>query len=800
MLDTLMQDIRYAFRTLARAPGFTVAAVATLSLGIGASALVFSMVNATILRPFPYEHPEALVMLGENDKEKGEDHIGTSYANFLSWREKSQSFSSISAYYPRSLAMRVGRDSEHLEGAEVSANLFETLGMKPVAGRTFARNEEGPAAPHVVMISSGLWQKHFRGAPDAIGRTVYINAEPHTVVGVMPPQFGFPERAEIWVPFRLSDSEDRGSRYMNAVGRLKPGVTLDAAKNEMAAIAKQLETEFPGPNGGHTADVDGLQAAATRNIRPIVLILLGAVGFVLLIACANVANLMLARAATRDREMAIRSAIGAGGRRLARQLLTESLIIALMGGGIGVLLGAWWLDLLVSHLPEDVPYWMHFTIDNTVLLFVAGIAVVTSVLFGMAPALQASRADLQSTLKEGSRVSVGTNRARMRSVFVVSQLAAAIVLLVGAMLLVRSFMAMRRVDPGFDVKNILTMQIELPSVRYRDDAQVAAFYDRLLADLRTVPGVESAAVVSWFPISGSTSSSNFSIEGIGEVKNANAYNNPVTPDYFKAMGIDLIDGRAFDSRDRIGGERAIIVNKTFAERFFPKQSAIGKGVMFGASSRPEYARIVGVVADVNERDVNQKAIGLDMYAPMMQSPVSSAAIVVRTRGSYGPITNSVREHVRALDQDVSLFDEMTVERVISQATWDSRLTGSLFSMFALGALLLAGIGLYGVIAYAVSQRTHEIGVRMALGATRRNVIRMVFVQGFRLTAIGAGVGLVLAFALSRVLSTALYGVTAGDPYTFAIVPALLGSVALLATYLPARRATRVNPITALRTD
>jgi putative ABC transport system permease protein len=800
MLDTVLQDIRYALRTLARSPGFTVAAVATLGLGIGATALVFSMVNATILRPFPYSDPSRLVMLGESDKAKGDDHVGTSYPNFLSWRESANSFSSISAFYPTSVSMRVGREAEHFDGAIVSANLFETLGMKPVVGRTFAANEEGAGSPRAVVLSYELWQKQFRGAPDAVGRTVYVNAEPYTVVGVMPARFGFPERAELWIPFRAGADEDRGSRHMSAIARLKPGVTVEAARTEMNGIAKHLEASYPGPNGGHTADVDGFQAAATRGIRPIILILLGAVGFVLLIACANVANLMLARAATRDREMAIRSAIGAAGWRLARQLLTESLMIALMGGVLGVLFGAWWLDLLVSRLPADVPYWMHFDIDRTVLLFVAGVAVVTSVVFGMVPALQAGRADLQATLKEGGRTSVGQRRARMRSVFVVSQLAAAIVLLVGALLLVRSFLAMQRVDPGFATSNIVTMEVTLPDVRYPDDAKVTAFYDRLVTDLRTIPGVKSAAAVSWFPVGGSSASSNFSIEGIGEVEAANAYNEAVTPDYFRAMGIRLLHGRFFDSRDRAGGERTMIVNKQFADRFFPGKDPIGKGVMFGASDKPDYARIVGVVSDVNERDINQKAPGLDMYAPMMQSPVKSASLVLQTRATSASLMSGVRDRVRAIDPDVSVFEARTVEAIIEEATWDARLTGALFGMFALGALLLAGIGLYGVIAYMVSQRTHEIGVRMALGASRQNVIGMVLRQGAQLTAIGCFAGLALAFGLARVLANTLFGVSTADPYTFAIVPALLAGVALLATWLPARRATRVNPITALRTD
>jgi putative ABC transport system permease protein len=799
MLDTIIQDIRYSLRTLARAPGFTAAAVATLGLGIGATALVFSMVNATILRPLPYGDPSHLVMLGESDRVKGDDHVNTSYPNFLSWRASAKSFASMSAFYETSMALRAGREAEHFRGAEVSANIFGTLGIQPVVGRTFAANEEGPAARRVVMISYNLWQKQFRGAPDAIGRTVYVNAEAHTVIGVMPPKFGFPERAELWVPFHLGETEDRGSRYMSAVARLAPGVTLDAARTEMNTIAAQLAAAFPGANRGHAADVDGFQAATTRGIRPVVLILLGAVGFVLLIACANVANLMLARAATRDREMAIRSAIGAAGRRLARQLLTESLMIALLGAGLGILFGAWWLDLLVAQLPPDVPYWMHFNIDRTVLLFTATVAVLTSVLFGMAPALHAGRADIQGTLKEGGRASVGQTRARMRSVFVVSQLAAAIVLLVGAVLMVRSFMAMRHVDPGFAVRNIVTMNVELPTVRYPDDARVAAFHERLIASLASVPGVEKAASVTWFPMGGRTSSSNFSVEGIGAVEAANAFSEAVSPEYFAAMGIRVLKGRAFDSRDRAGAAPTMIVNEQFANRFFPGKDPIGKGVMFGASDRPEYARIVGVVSNVNERDINRSP-GLDMYAPMMQSPQRSAAIVLETRGTTSSLVSAVRDRVRSIDPDVSVFDARTVESIIAEATWDSHLTGSLISLFALGALLLAGIGLYGVIAYTVSQRTHEIGVRMALGASQQNVIGMVFRQGARLTGIGAVIGLILALGLSRLLANSLFGVTPADPYTFTIVPVVLGSVALFATWLPARRATRVNPITALRTD
>ena len=801
MFDQLIQDIRYAVRTLSRAPGFTLAAVVTLALGIGASALVFSMVNTVLIRPFPYSDPSRLVLLNENDVETHSPYVNTSYPNYVSWRDEARSFSDVAAFQTRTVSMRVSTEAAHADAVDVTANTFRTLGIAPILGRDFTNEEGLPGGPRAVMLSYDAWQSDLGGERAVVGRTVFINGAAHTVVGVMPKDFAFPENARLWLPLQLGGTENRGQRYLETIARLRDGVTVDQARAEMDQIAARLAAEFPGPNGQHTVILEGLQEGVTRRIRPVMMILLGAVGFVLLIACANVANLMLARAATRDREMAIRGAIGANRGRLIRQLLTESAMIALLGAGLGMLFGAWWLDLLVRSLPSDVPRWMQFRMDGTVLLFVAAVAMITAVMFGIMPALQAGRASVQGALKEGGRSTAGQQRARMRNVFVVAQVAAAIVLLVGATLVIRSVIAMQRVDPGFDQQGIVSMQMELPAARYSDESQIAGFYASLLEQVTSIPAVETAAAVSWFPIGGSTSTSNFTVEGIGEVTTEGAYKQGVSPDYFEAMGIPVLQGRPFTDADRLGAPHVAIINKNLADKYYPGENPIGKGIMFGATDEvPEYMTIVGVVANVNQRDINQPDIGVDIYEPMLQAPRSAMTLVVRSRGESNAIVSAVRQNLRAIDRDIAVFNTRTVEQTIAEATWDSRLNSALFAFFALGALLLAAIGLYGVIAYTVAQRTHEIGVRVALGATTDSVLRMVIGHGFRLTAIGIAIGIALSVALSNVLKAMLFGVSAQDPFTFTLVPLILGAVSLLASYVPARRATRVSPITALRTD
>jgi putative ABC transport system permease protein len=522
---------------------------------------------------------------------------------------------------------------------------------------------------------------------------------------------------------------------------------------------------------------------------------------VLLIACANVANLMLARAVAREREVAIRAALGAGRARIVRQMLTESALVAIAGGALGVLLSMWWIDLLVGSIPTELPYWLDFSVDARVLGFTSAIALTTVLVFGLAPALQLVRGDQHASLKDGARGSSGGRaRSRLRSTFVVAQLAASIVLLVGGLLMARSFLAMRSVDPGFNTTGIITMNVSLPASVYPEDANVNAFYDALLARLRSRSDVGGAELINSFPISGSNTTSNFSIEGSGEVAGVSTHNHVVTPGYFAAMGIDIERGRAFNATDVTGAGNVAIINRALAERYFPGEDPIGRGIRFGGGTDGEFYRIVGVAANVNQRDVNQQNVEPSLYRPFAQNPWRDAALVVRTRGDAGRVVQAIREETRALDANIPVFDVRTVQQVLSEAMWDAKLNTILFGVFAVAALLLAAVGLHGVIAYGVVQRRREIGVRVALGATARDVLRLVVGQTMVLTAVGLALGMVLAWAAARALGALLYGVSTSDPLTFAIVPLLLALVALLASWVPARRAATIDAMHAIRSD
>jgi len=802
-MDSLIHDLRYAGRTLLRARGFAAAAIITLGLGIGATTMIFSMVNAILLRPFPFDEPDRLMLVAEDDIVRNHSMVNPSWPTFLDWRVQATSFASMGAFDERTVNVRIAEDAERMRSTFATHDLFTTLRTAPVAGRIFSADEDAPGAAPVVLISHTLWQERFAGAANVVGRTMFIDGTAHTIVGIMPAGFEFPEAARLWLPLGPHADTNRGAHMLRVVGRLAEGVSIEQANTQLAAIGERLAAEYRA-SADYRARSMPLHDAIVEEVRPIVLLLLGAVGFVLLIACANVANLLLARAAGREREIAIRGALGASGARIVRQMLTESAVIALAGGGLGVLLSMWWLDVVLDQIPEALPYWMEPGVDARVLVFTTAVALGTSVIFGLAPALQARRADQQTALREGGRgLTPGSARARLRGVFVVSQLAASIVLLVAGLLMVRSFLAMKRVDPGFDTTGIVTMNLSLPQQAYPAAVNTNAFYDQLLARLRAQPYIRMAELVNNFPISGSNVSSNFSIEGVGEVQDAHAHNQAASPGYFEAMGIPVLRGRAFTDADALGAERVAIINEALAERYFPGQDPLGRGIMFGATDEddePEWYRIVGVVANVNQRDVNQAQAEPSLYRPFAQSPWHSAALVVRVRGDLASAIASIRRESRALDADVPVDDVRTVEAVLDDAVWDSRLFTSLFAAFAAGALALAAIGLYGVVAYGVTQRTHEIGVRVALGATTRDVLRLVVGQGMTLTAVGLGVGIVLAFAVSRVMEGMLFGVTAGDPVTFALVPPLLALVALLATWLPARRAARVPAMVALRAD
>ena len=797
MLDAFLKDVRFAMRTLTRSPGFAAAAIITLGLGIGATALVFSLVNAILIRPFPYERPEQLVQVRESDREA--NYESASYPNYIDYREGMRTLSALAAYSEETFTVRGSDAAERVEGARITYNLFNVLGVRPVVGRSFIPAEDVPNAPRVVLLSYGLWQRSFAGRDDVVGQTVSVEGEPHVVVGVMAKDFKYPDLAEAWLPLREDPIEGRGHRYLSMVGRLVAGATMEQAQAEASAVARRLSVDFPQNNRERLVRVQTVREMRVGEIRPVLMIMLAAVGVVLLIACANVANLLLSRAAARDREMAVRSALGAGRSRLVRQLLTESALLGIAGAGLGVLLASWWMDLILAAIPGPLPFWIRFEIDGRVLLFTIGLALATAFVFGLAPALQSVKADVQSTLREGRIASGSRQKNRLRNSLVVGQIALAMVLLAGGLLMGKSFLAMNRVNPGFTAENVLAIDLNLPGSRYEDATARNAFYQRLLERVSSTPGIERVGAISLLPIGGSNSTSNFTVEGkpVPE-RTDHAHHTIVTPGYFEAMGVQVPLGRSFKASDNATSERVAIINRRLAEKYFGTENPLGRRITWGNGTSPEWMTIVGVSGNVNQRDVNQMAVEPEIYQPYAQAPQRGMSLIVRTGASIESLLPVVRREVQSMDADIPLFNAKSMKQVVSEAIWDAKLNSELFGAFALAALLLSAVGLYGVIAYTVAQRTQEIGLRVALGAQPRAVARLIIGQGLKLTLIGLAVGFAGAVAMGFAMSKLLFGVKPTDPVTFLIVPLLLGAVALLASYIPARRALRVDPMTALR--
>jgi putative ABC transport system permease protein len=800
-MDTLRNDLRFALRALLRSPGFALAAIATLGLGIGATSLVFSLISGIMMRPFPYEQPGRLIGLLEMDRDGRSAAI--SYPNFLDYRAGMRSLSGMGAYSVQPITLSGALTPEQISGAAITHGLFELLGMRPVLGRTFLPEEDMPGGEPVVLIGHGLWQRVFSGSRDAIGRTLTVNGEPHTVVGVMPPDFRFPEISDVWRPLRADPALGRGDRYLSVIGRLAPSATMEQAAAEAEGIRARLEQEYPNFNRERRVQVGGLQELNVRGLRPVLMLLFAAVGFVLLIACANVASLLLSRAASRDREMAIRASLGAGRFRLVRQLLTESALLGMAGAVLGVLLSWWWLDLVLAAIPGPFPFWLRIAIDARVLVFTVLVALVTAFLFGLAPSLQASRTDLQSTLKVGRGTVGSVRKQRLRSVLIVGQLALAMVLLVTGLLMVRSYLSMQQVNPGFRIENVVAVDLTLLGPRYDDANTRAVFYDRLLQRVRAQPGIERAAAISAVPIYGANHTSSFTVEGRTASDPAaarHAHNTVVSPEYFETMDIPLLRGRSFRISDGAQSERVAIINQRLAELFFEGEDPVGRRVAWGTGGDPEWMTIVGVSSNINQRDVNQTVVEPEIHRPIAQSPERRMSLVVRTAGSPQTLLPVLRREVAALDRDIPLFNLVTMREVVRLAVSDTRLFGSMFAAFAVAALLLAAIGLYGVVAYSVAQRRQEIGVRIALGAQPRIVARMVLGHGIRLALLGVITGTAGALAMARAMGSLLYGVRPADPITFTIVPLLLAAVAVLASYIPTRRALHIDPMTALRQD
>ncbi len=812
MMDTLLHEIRYSARRLIKSPGFSTIVILTLALGIGANTAIFSVVNAVLLRPLPYRDPGRLVTVEHHYPSLNALQAPVSAPGFVDYRDRTHVFDGVAVQSSWSVNLTGAGDPERLRGSRVSALYFSTLGVPALRGRALLPEEDAEGRDKVVVLSYGLWQRLFAGETSAVGRTMQLNGESYQVVGVMPPHFRefFGRNAELWTPLALRteefDARNRTREWLNLTARLKPGVSIEQAQAELTSLAAQLKREYPqeyAPDWGLL--VTPLSDRATGKVRPALMVLLGAVGFVLLIACANVANLLLARAAARMKEVAIRTALGAKRWHLVRQLLTESVLLALIGGTIGLLLAFWGVKALVAFNPSNLPRADEVGIDGTVLAFTLLVSIVTGMLFGLAPALQTSKTDLQRTLKEGGRSSSADRGGQaVRRVLVVAEVALALTLLIGAGLLIRSVARLQGVDPGFDPRNLLTFNISLAQAKYPSDTQQIAFFDEVLPRIAGVPGVQAVGATSVMPFGGSWTTGSFEIEG---------YQQPpgqpspwgdirfVSADFFKTLRVPLLKGRVFTERDGPSAPPVVVVDEELVRRYWPNQDPIGKRISRGAPAgeQPEWMEVVGVVGHTKHEGLDAEN-RVQLYFPYRQSGMRSMAIAVRTAGEPQRLTSSVRQAVQSLDRDLPLSQVATMEQNLEASVGQRRLSMILLGLFAGIALVLASIGIYGVMSYSVTQRSQELGVRMALGAARGRVLRLVLGQGMRLAVLGIGIGLLGAFLLTRLIASQLYAVRATDPLTFTAVALLLGAVALFANLLPALRATRVDPVVALRQE
>jgi len=803
-METLWQDLRYGIRMLRSKPGFAVIAILALALGIGANTAIFSVVNAVILRPLPYPQPEQLAMVWLDNRRQGIHDDITSFPNFVDWRDQNHVFQSMAGMSNTAYTLTGVGEPEQLRGANVSANFFQLISVSPAQGRGFSAEEEEPGKNQVVILGYGLWQRRFGGDSKIIGQTLTLSGRPFTVIGVMPAGFQFPSRAEIWGPLAPNQGlkAARSSFWLPVVGRLKPGVTKQQAQADMDVIAQRLEQQYPQANAGYGINVVPLHEQVVGQIRLALLVLLGAVAFVLLIACANVANLLLARSAERQKEMAIRVALGAGRKRIVGQLLIESLLLGLLGGALGLLLAKWGLNLLVAFSPANIPRLENIRLDGRVLGFTLLVSVLTGLVFGLAPALQASNPELNETLKESGRSGgSGASGQRIRKLLVISEIALALVLLVGAGLMIRSFWQLQKVDVGLVAENVLTVRLGLPRSKYPEGQNVSAFYQQLQERLAALPGVKSVSATSGILLEKLANSSIFSIEGRPAEPQAQRLELPfdaVTPNYFHTMGIPLIKGRVFTEQDKRDSLQVAVINETMVRRYFPNEDPIGKRFTFGDGDRnPTWITIVGVVRDVRRQGVDEP-IRIESFMPHSQATSRSMEVVIRTASDPMAMAKSVRDAIWSLDKDLPVANMQTVEQILGERTAPRRLNMLLLGLFATVALVLAAVGLYGVMSYSVTQRTHEIGIRMALGAQRRDVLKLIVGQAALLAVIGVGIGLAAAFALTRLMSRLLFEVSATDPLTFAAIALLLTMVALVASYIPARRAMKVDPMVALR--
>ena len=810
-MSNFIKDLRYGVRMLIKSPGSTLVAVLALALGIGANSAIFSVVNAILLRPLPYKDSDRLVVVWESKPNKNIAQDQVSPPDYRDWVQQNRVFDQIAALRTQPSVLTDRQLPERIETALISPSAFEMLGVQAALGRVFFRDEERLGKNHVALLSHGLWQRLFGGDRGILGKNVTVDNASYTIIGVMPSGFQLLDTpSELWMPYtpdlKEENSNQRGFRTLRVIAHLKPGVSLDQAHSEMRSIASRIEQQYPDTNSGWTVKIVPLREQMVGDIRPTLWTLLAAVVFVLLIACANVANLLLARASGREKEIALRTALGANPFRLVRQLLTESVLLALVSGALGLTLAAWSIALLAEFGPANLPRLHEIAIDWHVLLFTLAVSALTGIIFGLAPAFSSTRSDLNSILKTSGRGTTGSrSRARLRNALVVCEIASCVVLLTGAGLLIRSFLGLEKVNPGFRPDHVLTMQLTLPETRY-SEWQVALFYKQLIERLQTLPGLQYAGIARNLPLSGADASLNFTIENRSVESSADqprAKYRAASADYFRAMGIPLLEGRYFDRTDGEKTPGVVVVNSVMARRFFPGENAIGKRIKAGFDDSI-WCTIVGVVGDVKHTGLDA-AVNPETYyhylqvpPPLMSFVEGTMTLVLRTQAEPESMIASVRGEVQKQDANLAVFNVKTMEDLVEGSLAQPRFRTMLLGVFAAVALVLAAIGLYGVIAYSVTQRTNELGVRMALGAQKSDVLKMVVGHGALLAAIGIGIGLGLAFGLMRIISQLLFGVHAGDPLTFAATAALILIVALAASYIPALKAIKVDPVVALR--
>jgi putative ABC transport system permease protein len=802
-MSTIFKDIRYGVRTLARHPGFTAVALITLALGIGANTAIFSVVNAVLLRPLPFDDPERIVWLWDTQPQL--PTAPTSLPDFLDWKEQNRSFEHLAAFQSGNMFLDAGDGTTDSRVGLVTPEMFSLFHVSPILGRTFTDEETMPGRYRVAVLSHSMWKNRFGSDPNVSGRTIQLSGAAYTIIGVMPAGFSYPDRVELWRPLAIDPAKlDRGPHYLRVVGRLKQGVTLAQAQADMSAIAARLAQQYPEKIAGHGVKLEPLTDVVVGDIGLALFVLLGAVGFVLLIACANLANLMLARVGGRQKEIAVRTALGASRLRIVRQLLIESIVLAVGGGGAGLLLAIWAVSWLVSLSPDTIPRVNEISVDPRVAGFTLLVSVATGVLFGLAPALQVSRPDLTDALKESGRTTAGLRRNRLRSALVMSEVALSLVLLVGAGLMIRSFAKLNQVDPGFNPARVLTLGVTLLPSKYPADEQVAQFYSQILERAATAPGVLSAGAISELPLSGGNTGDYFTIEGrpaiAKEAEPLTEY-RVVTPRYFESMSIPFLSGRDFVESDTRQSPNVVVINDAFAHQHFAAENPLGHRMKLQGQEREPFL-IIGVVGNVRDIGLDEQPTP-EAYVPFLQDPLSqtyqrSMTIVARTKSDPREVAGSLRSALTSIDKSLPVYEIKPMTEYLRDSLSRRRFNLVLLSVFGAVALLLAAVGIYGVISYGVTQRTHEMGIRMALGAQPRDVLKLVVRQAMLVALGGVAIGLLASLALTRLMKGLLFSVSVTDPLTFAAITLLMTLIALLACLIPARRATKVDPLVALR--